>query len=253
MNLISNAMKYTPAGGDVNLIIENVLADEKNIVNRYTIRDTGIGMSKDYLPHLFEPFSMEGRANTERQNGSGLGMSIVSKLVELMDGEISVQSEIGVGTEISVLISSPRYMGSLHKKKDELSMEVLKGKRILMCEDYPLNVEIMKRILEKAEIEVVVALDGQEGVELFKRYGDEYFDAILMDVRMPRMDGLEATRTIREIDSDYAREIPIIAMTANAFDEDVKRCMEAGMNEHLSKPIEMNKLYGTLIDRIHRK
>lgn len=252
MNVISNAVKYTYEGGTVTLSMETIEVGATHLRDRYVIKDNGIGMSEEFIPHMFETFTQEGRYNTKHTSGSGLGMSIVKKLVNLMNGDIVVKSKIDVGTE--VIIEIPYEINTEPFENDstakELDKNLLSGKKILLCEDNELNSEIAYEILHSMGLEVVVAEDGLKGLNIFKDSKPGSFDAILMDIRMPVMDGLEATRHIRELPNQDAKNIPIIALTANAFKEDVDNCINAGMNEHLSKPFEVSKIYQTLVKYI---
>ena len=385
INILGNSVKFTPSGGKVDVVVERTASLNDKSTLRFTIKDTGIGMSKDYLPHIFDAFSQEDGSSTNKYGSSGLGLAITKNIVEMMNGNIQVESEKGKGTvftvtvtlmdskmtkgqdaevtinpqEMSVLIvdddpiacqhaklvlekmgiaseiavsgmeaiemvklrharrqpynlivvdwkmpemdgvetarriraivgnesaiiiltayrwddvleealaagidsfiSKPLFasalmeelQSALKKKKvqaAENSMQKadLKGRRILLAEDVQINAEIMVMILETREMEVELAQNGKIAVELFESHPKGYYDAILMDMRMPEMDGLTATRTIRAMDRADAKEIPIIALTANAFDEDVQRSMQAGLNAHLSKPVEPDALYETL-------
>ena len=223
---------------------------KEKITVQLMIRDHGIGMSDEYLPHLFEPFSQEGRKNTERESGTGLGMSIVGQFIKLMDGTIQVESKIDVGTTITYTLTFPIYYGAFGTGENKVESGSLKGKRILLFEDHPLNRQITIKILEKKEVIVDTAENGAIGLKLFAESKVNSFDAILMDIQMPVMDGLEATRKIRKLNREDAKTIPIIAMTANAFIEDIEACMEAGMDTHLSKPVNSELLYAALKEQI---
>ena len=384
INILGNAVKFTPKGGEVNLTVERVAQFEGQSTLRFTISDTGIGMSKEFLPHLFDTFSQEDSSATNKYGSSGLGMAITKNIVEMMNGNIEVQSEKGVGTtfvvtvtladsdrsdsddedelvrpqEMSVLIidddpvacehaklvlervgiaaeiaasgaeavemvrlrharrapynlilvdwqmpemdgveatrqirsivgaesaiiiltayrwddvleeavqagvdsfipkplfastvleefrSSMRKRNALARRNEHKAE--LAGRRILLAEDMQVNSEIMMMVLKMRDIEAELAVNGRIAVEMFEEHEPGYYDAILMDMRMPEMDGLEATRTIRALDRPDAQEIPIIALTANAFDEDVQRSLQAGLNAHLTKPVEPDALFGTL-------
>ena len=382
LNILGNAVKFTPEGGSVDFEIEEGPRFDKKATLVFLIRDTGIGMSKEYLPHLFDPFSQEDSSSTNRYGSTGLGMPITKSIVELMNGHIEVESEKGAGTtftvtvtlgesdrigshmdendlrphEMSVLVidddpialehaqiilgqvgiscdvaesgqegvdkvslrharrdnydlilidwrmpemdgvettrkirsivghdtpiiiltsfnwddiaeeakaagvdtfvPKPLFAGNVldefreaFKRKNEALIEScadLKGRHILLAEDVAVNAEIMVMVLSMREIEVDVAENGRIAVEMFTKSPEEYYDAILMDMRMPEMDGLEATRAIRDLNREDAWAIPIIALTANAFDEDVQRSMQAGLNAHLSKPVEPEILFRTL-------
>ncbi|MBR0474215.1 MAG: response regulator [Erysipelotrichaceae bacterium] len=380
INILGNAVKFTPEGGSVTFDIENIASFDNMATLRFTIKDTGIGMSKEYLPHLFDSFSQEDSSSTNRFGSTGLGMPITKNIVELMNGTIEVESEKGVGSVFTVTITlaesnrvddgeaeddiQPHEMNVLvidddevacehariilgqvgiecdtassgkkglekirlhqarneaydlilvdwkmpemdgvettkaireeignesaiiiltsfnwddieeeareagvdsfvskplsasvvvdefreayKKKNEEVKKADLNGRHILLAEDLAINAEIMIMILKRRNMIVDLANNGEEAVEKFKTSEHGYYDAILMDMRMPKMDGLEATRLIREMDRSDAKSIPIVALTANAFDEDVKRSMQAGLNAHLSKPVEPEHLYETL-------
>ena len=210
---------------------------------KLVVKDTGIGMTPEFLPKIFEPFEQEHNSTTANYGGSGLGLAIVKNLIDLMGGTITVKSELGKGTEFCVEID---FTVSADQQKSETLNEVstssLKGKRVLLCEDHPLNAQIAIKLLEKKEMLVEHASNGQLGVDMFEASAMGYYDAILMDIRMPVLDGLSAAAAIRKLNRLDAQSIPIIAMTANAFDEDEKKCMEAGMNAHLVKPLDIQKM-----------
>lgn len=257
INILGNAVKFTPEGGSVSLVIEGKARFDKKAVVEFVISDTGIGMSKEFLPHIFEPFSQEESSPTGKYGSTGLGMSITKSIVELMNGTITVDSEKGKGTSFSVTIT----FGESEKNSDDNDigmpalhdMSVLTaktadliGRRVLLAEDVSINAEIITMLLSMREMEVDLAENGQIAVDLFAAHEPGYYAAILMDIRMPVMGGLEATRRIRSMDKEDAKTIPIIALTANAFDEDVQRSIQAGLNAHLSKPVEPDVLYETL-------
>ena len=382
INILGNAVKFTPEGGEVEFTIEEGQRLEGNVMLTFTIRDTGIGMSKEYLPHIFDAFSQEDSSSTNKYGSTGLGMPITKSLVELMNGQIEVQSEKGKGTtftvtlilgtsdrhtvytedgmlnphEMSVLVidddsialehaeivlgqigircdtaesgwegvdkarmrhargedydlmlidwqmpemdglettrqiralvgqATPiiiltsynwddiaddavdagvdtfvpkplfasnvmdEFREAFRKKNEALAerMDDLKGRKVLLAEDVAINAEIIVMVLSMQEVDVDVAENGKIAVEMFEKSDTGYYDAILMDMRMPEMDGLEATRRIRAMEREDGKTIPIIALTANAFDEDVQRSLQAGLNAHLSKPVEPDTLYSTL-------
>lgn len=247
-NLLSNAAKFTPKGGTVEFTTEELppLDGKKGI--RFHIKDNGIGMSKEFLPHLYNPFSQERAKGGEDVKGTGLGLPIVKSLVDIMGGDISVTSEIGKGTEFIVELYVPEAEPAEKIPVSDTMGENLKGARILLVEDNDINIYVAQLILEKAGCVVEIAKDGKEAVEHFEASEKNYYDAILMDVRMPVMNGIEATKTIRALDREDAATVPIIAMTADAFDEERKKTIEAGMNYHLSKPIEPKILYQVLLE-----
>lgn len=257
MNLLSNALKYTQAGGTVIFTEKCIWQDEKTIHCQFTVEDNGVGMSEDYLKNsLFKPFAQEHNAMSDQYTGSGLGLAIVKNLVTLMGGTISVSSYLGEGTtfviEMDLQKAEPPEIETevIRKPEDSQAADILKDKHILICEDHPLNAEIACKLLKKQGCEVDVAENGKIGVDAIANSPLYFYDAVLMDIRMPVLDGLEATRQIRLMNRQDTGTIPIIAMTANAYAEDMIHSKEAGMNEHLSKPIEPRKLYETLAYQI---
>jgi CheY-like chemotaxis protein len=253
INFLSNAVKFTHEGGVVEFSIKDLKIKNNIISCEYTIIDNGIGMSKEFQEHLFEPFSQEYWAKSNITQGTGLGMSIAKNLVELMGGTLSVKSELGKGTEICInldleLAPIGEKNATLHKFQDNLA--ALQGKKVLLVEDHPINAEIAKKLLDKKGVIVICAENGQVALDRFVGYEEGYFDAILMDIRMPIMDGLEATTAIRALDRKDAKNVPIIAMTANAFDEDREATSKAGMIAHIAKPISPQELYGVLVNKI---
>lgn len=246
VNILSNAIKFTPNNGVILVCIEMYEKNNDILNYRVSIRDNGIGMSKNFIPHIFEPFSQE-TTNDNQNKGTGLGLSIVKSLVNVMKGNIYVNSEKGVGTvfvvELPLKLSENISVGESGKALGEVDIT---GKRVLLCEDHPLNAEIAKRLIESKGARVDVASNGEIGLNKFLSSEEFDYDIILMDIRMPVMDGIETTKAIRAIGRKDAGSIPIIAMTANAFDDDVRISKEAGMNEHLAKPVNPQKLYETL-------
>lgn len=245
-NLLSNAAKFTPKGGTVEFTTEGLPVRDDKVGIRFHIKDNGIGMSPEFLPHLYDPFSQERVRGGEDVKGTGLGLPIVKSLVDIMGGTISVQSELGKGTEFIVELYVPVAEAETEKPVSEIGTENLKDARILLVEDNDINIYVAQLILEKAGCLVEIAKDGKEAVEHFKESGINYYHAILMDVRMPIMNGIDATKAIRALNREDAATIPIIAMTADAFDEERKKTLEAGMNYHLSKPINPWLLYKIL-------
>ena len=252
-NLLSNAVKYTPEGGCISLKIRESFQKDDCICFTISVSDNGIGMSREFQNHLFEPFVQENRDDNSEMRGSGLGLAIVKKTVEAMDGIISVESEKGRGTTFTVSIVSRCVKRSvLKEKKAEIirsfaeASELLSGRHVLLCEDHPLNQEIAKELLEDKGMLVQIAEDGQKGVEAFAESPLCYFDCILMDLRMPVMDGLAAARKIRAMARTDAKSVPILAMTADAFSEDIQKCLDAGMNGHIAKPIDPDQLFTSL-------
>lgn len=247
INVISNAIKYSEPGGQVELHMESLSITEDRVTDRYTIVDHGIGMSEEFRPHLFEPFVQEGRVKTLPTQGSGLGMSIVKQLVDLMGGTITVESQLNVGTTVSILMNYDVYKGELSVEQEEQELVGnLDGMRVLLCEDHPLNRQIILQLLKKKGVAVHMAENGKEGLDRFQNSAPGYYHMILMDVRMPVMNGIDAVKAIRALAREDAKTIPIVAMTANAFAEDKAETRSAGMNEHLAKPVEPEILYHTL-------
>ncbi|MDD3414928.1 MAG: transporter substrate-binding domain-containing protein [Lachnospiraceae bacterium] len=248
-NLVSNAIKFTPENGMVEVKGECMRLDEKQIKTKLVIKDTGIGIDKNFLPKLFEPFEQENDQTTVNYGGTGLGLAIVKNLVEIMGGTIAVKSEKGIGSEFTVELAFDFAGEEVKPVMKEAAFEVcLAGKRVLLCEDHPLNTQIATRLLEKKGMIVEHAENGQVAVDLFRQGLPSYYDVILMDIRMPIMDGIAATKAIRALERIDAKTVPIIAMTANAFDEDVKKSLDAGMNAHIAKPIDQSMLFQTLCD-----
>ena len=253
-NLVSNAIKFTPANGTVEIQGECLVLGSEQMETKLHIKDTGIGISDEFIPKIFEPFEQENDAIMTNYTGTGLGLAIVKNLVNRMGGSITVQSQKGVGSEFTVeLVFDIAQEQEAAPTKSPACVKCLAGKRILVCEDHPLNAQIATKLLEKQGITVERAENGQVATELFAKSEIAYYDAILMDIRMPIMDGITATKSIRGLDRADAKATPIIAMTANAFDEDVKKSLDAGMNAHLAKPIEPKLMYQTLAEQISRR
>ena len=247
INIITNAIKYNKKGGKVKCSIEEI--EEKNHTAGYkvVVEDNGIGMHKDFVENIFQPFTQESQDARSVYQGTGLGMSIVKNLVERMNGTIKIQSKVGIGTKVEVYLKFP--IVELNKKESKIKdhkRKDLSKIRVLLAEDNELNREIAKFILEDEKMTVTEAKDGREALEIFKDSGENSFDLILMDIMMPVLDGIEATKQIRRLARKDAKTIPIFAMTANAFVEDKEKTKQAGMNEHISKPIDVSQL----IDKI---
>lgn len=241
VNLLGNAVKFTPRGGEVDLDISKSGDGQNEVTIKFCVTDTGIGIGIDDQQRIFNAF--EQADSYRKYGGTGLGLAISEKLVRMMGGRLEMESDLGKGAKFMFSISFELAESSeLVVEKSESNVE-LAGRRILMVEDNELNVEIGKTILEMVGVEVDIALNGMLGVEAFKASDEGYYDVILMDIRMPVMDGLEATRMIRKLERNDARTIPIVAMTANAFDDDMKKSIESGMNGHLAKPFEVKALY----------
>lgn len=256
LNILSNALKYTPAGGTVSMRLTEIPSDRPGYaVYQTVIEDNGIGMSEEFLPHLFEEFTRERSSTESRVGGTGLGMPIVKKLVDLMQGTIEVESEIGRGTKITVTlphrIAINRDPAQNIENSHAYDAECFKGKRILLAEDNELNAEIAITILEEAGFLVEHAADGVICVDMMEKADAGYYDLILMDIQMPNMDGYKATKTIRQFSDKKKADIAIVAMTANAFEEDKKDAYQAGMNWHIAKPIIVEELMSALAEILH--
>ena len=251
VNVYSNAIKYNHVGGRIMTHFKLLGQEGDQVRYEWQISDTGIGMKPEFLEHIFEPFAQERTDARSIYRGTGLGMAIVKSLIDRMGRTIEVTSEEGVGStfriELSFRIAAKE---ELIEKKERLKEGSVEGLHLLMAEDNELNAEIAKLQLEEAGAEVTVVKDGQQAVELFEKLPAATFDAILMDIMMPVMDGLSATRAIRALEREDAGEIPIIAMTANAFEEDEKKSLEAGMNAHLSKPLKIELVVATIADLV---
>ena len=251
VNVYSNAIKYNHVGGRIMTHFKLLGQEGDQVRYEWQISDTGIGMKPEFLEHIFEPFAQERTDARSIYRGTGLGMAIVKSLIDRMGGTIEVTSEEGVGSTFRIKLSFRiAAKEELIEKKERLKEGSVEGLHLLMAEDNELNAEIAKLQLEEAGAEVTVVKDGQKAVELFEKLPAATFDAILMDIMMPVMDGLSATRAIRALEREDAGEIPIIAMTANAFEEDEKKSLEAGMNAHLSKPLKIELVVATIADLV---
>ncbi len=247
LNILGNAIKYNKPGGQIDCHVKMINNDQRIVTYCATISDTGIGIGKEYLQHIFEPFTQENNGARSSYQGTGLGMSIVKKLIERMGGTISVESEVNVGStfyvEIPFLIAEEK---DCLNEKDISNKKDISGMHILLAEDNDLNAEIAKSMLEDGGAIVDVVQNGQEAVDVFNASAPGTYQVILMDLMMPVMDGYEAVKLIRESDRADAANIPIIAVTANAFADDIQKCKEVGMNDHISKPITMDRLLEVL-------
>ena len=246
LNIIGNAVKYTGKGGKIWVDVTEISGKQDEIATfRIVVKDNGIGMSEDYLPHVFETFSREHSSTEVRVEGTGLGLPIVKSLLDLMGGTIEVESKPGDGTKMTIKVSFPiareaQILDHRNQKKEQV-MQNWKGKRILLAEDNDLNAEIVTTLLLENGFEVERVADGEPCVKSVKSMPSDYYSVILMDIQMPYMDGYQATREIRRLKGMRA-EIPIIALTANAFDEDRQKAFACGMNAHVVKPIDMEQL-----------
>ena len=248
-NLLSNAVKYNRPHGSITAVAETDAVDEANVTVRFTVTDTGRGISEEFQKEMFEPFTRE-TAQESTVSGTGLGLPIVKRLTDMLGGSISVESKLGEGTTFTVILPFRRDVeGSNGESKEPAYKENLHGMNILLVEDNDLNLEITEYLLKHEGCKVRTAVNGQEAVQIFEQSKPFYFDAILMDVMMPVMDGYTATRTIRALDRPDADKVQIVAMTANAFAEDVLKCKEAGMNAHLPKPFKVDQLVTSIAER----
>ena len=250
LNLLTNAIKYTPAGGHVWFTLNNVKLENGQLDSVATVKDDGIGISPAFLPHIFDPFTQENRTGYEA-GGTGLGLAIVKQYVNLMGGTITVHSEINKGTEFNIHLCLKEVTApqpAMAAAAPALATTILAGRQVLLCEDNKLNQEIAKALLKAKGMPVTTANNGEQGVEIFKDSPPGTFAVILMDIHMPVLDGLAATRRIRSLDRPDAQTIPVIAMTADAFEEDVQRCRAAGMNDHIAKPVSPELLYKKLVE-----
>lgn len=249
-HLVESAVKSTPTGGMISLTVQRLAESDEEVKLCFEILDNGIGIEEELLEHVFEPFEHIYGESRTLYNGSGLELAIVKSIVDLMDGTIFVESRKGEGTRFLLTLNLKKERRKANRPVENSTVKPVydfTGKRVLVVEDSDINIEIAKNILLHKHFEVEVALDGQQAVEAFQSHEAHYYDVILMDIRMPVMDGLEAARMIRTLkDRPDRAEIPIIAMTANAFEEDVRKSLEAGMNGHLSKPIDIKKMYALL-------
>ncbi|WP_303858167.1 ATP-binding protein [Aminicella lysinilytica] len=250
-NLLSNAIKFSESGTQIDLIVTNEPKDADSIHTTITVKDQGCGMSQEFMDKMFMPF--EQNAPSDAGTGTGLGLSIVHSLVEMMHGEIHVKSAPGKGS--TFILEFDRELGKppVNTQSDNNNSTVLKGIHILLCEDNDINALITEKLLEMIDCTIDRAENGQVGLEMFSKASSDMYDAIIMDINMPVMNGITAAKAIRALDHPNARSIPIIAMSANAFDDDIKKSLDAGMNAHISKPIDKQVLYDTLSKLIDSK
>ena len=252
MNILSNAVKYTPNGGHIQLEVDELPRNEHYARYRFVVQDDGIGMSEEFQKTLFDPFTREEKSGTNKVQGTGLGMAITKNIVDLMGGSINVESATGKGTRFEVVLEFPidaeadhaQQVQALPEEAEETSP--LSGMKFLCAEDNAINAEILQMLLETKGASCTICPNGQEIVDAFANVKPGEYDMILMDVQMPVMDGLEATRRIRNGENPLGRVIPILAMTANAFLEDMQKSKEAGMDAHLSKPVDIAALEQTV-------
>ena len=252
MNILSNSVKYTPIGGHIRLEVDELPRNEHYARYRFVVQDDGIGMSEAFQKTIFEPFTREEKSGTNKVQGTGLGMAITKSVVDLMGGSISVESAAGKGTRFEVVLEFPidaeadMVQKTQALPEEEETVSPLSGMKFLCAEDNAINAEILEMLLEAKGASCTICSNGQEIVDAFASVKPGEYDMILMDVQMPVMDGLEATRRIRNGENPLGRIIPILAMTANAFLEDMQKSKEAGMDEHLSKPVDIAALEQTV-------
>ena len=255
INILSNAVKYTPDGGEINFRAKETLFEEGLVHLRMEIKDNGIGMSEEFMQHIFEPFTQEQRTSRTTYKGTGLGMAITKKLVDQMHGSLDVESEPGKGSTFILRLSLPvgECPANAPDPMEEKRAPDLKGLHLLLAEDNELNAEIAVTLLEEQGAKITAVTNGKEALEAIQNAALRTYDAILMDVMMPEMNGLEATRFIRAFEGKGPDEgTPIIAMTANVFADDVKACLDAGMNSHVGKPLDMKILMAEILKYTNR-
>ncbi|RHT22040.1 transporter substrate-binding domain-containing protein [Clostridium sp. AM33-3] len=247
MNLAGNAVKYNRSGGKVILYFNEISSDDKTAVFEFVCSDTGLGMSEEFQKHAFESYAREGKETTNGYSGAGLGLSIVKDIVDMMNGTIKLESKENVGTTFTVTIPLEIDHNAEKEQQKKVEKPDLSGKSVLLVEDNELNLEIAKMLLEDEKMVVTTAENGEKAVDIVSQSVPGRFDFIFMDIMMPVMDGLEAARQIRTLNRKDTKEIPIIAMTANAFQDDIRDCIDAGMNAHIAKPIDSKKIEDTLL------
>ena len=258
VNILSNSIKYTPVGGSVMVDVDELSCDESGyMIERIRVSDTGIGMSQDYLKKIFEAFTREQNTTKSKIVGTGLGMSIVKKYVDLLGGTINVESELGKGSTFTVTlkhrIADESYYVKKYMEEPGTGSEILEGRNILLAEDNDLNAEIVEAILESVGLKIERVEDGIQCVNRIEKMPADTYDMILMDIQMPKMDGYKATQAIRNLTDKDKASIPIIAMTANAFEEDKRDAIAAGMNGHIAKPIQVDKMLSILSEVIRQR
>ena len=255
-NILSNAFKYTKAEGLITLSVKEIKVPG---ISRYqfVITDNGIGMSEEFLKTIFIPFNRESRADTKDITGAGLGLSIVNSQVSHMGGTIDIKSQYEKGTTVTITLpfESVKKAAKIDKEEDKCDikdMENLSGINVLIAEDNIVNMQIITELLKLKHINVTQAFNGQEAVNIFKNSKEGDFDIIILDIQMPVMNGLETAKTIRQMDRKDAKLIPIIALSANVFEEDIAASLEAGMDAHMAKPIDLPALYKTFIELLKK-
>ena len=248
LSILSNAAKYTPEGGSVRFVAEQLPREGDRCVLRFTVSDTGVGIDEAFMPKLFDSFAQEDANAINRSTGSGIGLAITRRLVDMMSGDIDVTSRKGEGStfKVTVRLGAVDVAGEAEGAGEAVEEGSLAGKHMLIVEDVDLNADLLADLLELEDVTSERAENGRVAVDTFSQAPPGHFDAILMDLRMPVMDGLEATRAIRALPREDAKAVPIVALTANAFEEDVRQSLDAGMNAHLAKPVDTDQLYDTL-------
>ena len=254
LNILSNAVKYTPKGGKISLSVQEKIREDEGLSDfTFVVKDNGIGISKEFLPYIFNSFSRERNATISGVSGTGLGMTITKRLVDAMGGKIEVESQQNMGTTVTVSITFSRIVGLEEKQEEIIPDAFLKGIRVLLVEDNEINGEIASEMLRELKVNVDLVTNGKECIDALLEKDAGYYDLVLMDIQMPVMDGYEATRIIRRFSDKDKRLIPVIAMTANAFEEDKQKAFQSGMNGHLAKPVEMRHLIQALKSAIGKK
>ena len=254
LNILSNAVKYTPQGGKISLSVQEKIREDEELSDfTFVVKDNGIGISKEFLPYIFNSFSRERNATISGVSGTGLGMTITKRLVDAMGGKIEVESQQNMGTTVTVSITFSRLVGLEEKREEIIPDAFLKGIRVLLVEDNEINGEIASEMLRELKVNVDLVTNGKECIDALLEKDAGYYDLVLMDIQMPVMDGYEATRIIRRFSDKDKRLIPVIAMTANAFEEDKQKAFQSGMNGHLAKPVEMRHLIQALKSAIGKK
>ena len=254
LNILSNAVKYTPKGGKISLSVQEKIREDEGLSDfTFVVKDNGIGISKEFLPYIFNSFSRERNATISGVSGTGLGMTITKRLVDAMGGKIEVESQQNMGTTVTVSITFSRLVGLEEKREEIIPDAFLKDIRVLLVEDNEINGEIASEMLRELEVNVDLVTNGKECIDALLEKDAGYYDLVLMDIQMPVMDGYEATRIIRRFSDKDKRLIPVIAMTANAFEEDKQKAFQSGMNGHLAKPVEMRHLIQALKSAIGKK
>lgn len=253
MNLLDNAVKFTPRYGTIHFIAQKMYSKDGKDVLSFVVKDTGVGIAPEFLPNAFDPFTQEYSGNTSVYGGTGMGLAICKSIIDVMGGNIDVKSEKGCGAEfrIEIPLEIDTEAGETATVVKTSGVNTFAGHRVLLAEDNAINCEIAKQLLERKGLEVDVAENGREALSHYMMNPPGFFDLIIIDVRMPYMDGLTATKKIRSSGKSDCKYIPIMAMTANAMDEDIKKSMQAGMNAHLTKPIDPKLLYNAVEEALN--